>query len=79
MTDLRKPVSRVTDTSVRFRGQLRRLVVTLLPGDVIELRPQGCRQRYVLPLDHVYSLAVKAAARALVEERKKNRKTRRTP
>lgn len=75
MTPLSREVSRVCPaTYVRFRGRLRKLVVTLLPGDVLELRPAGCRQRYLIPLGHCYSIAVKMAAAALVAERKAKRK-----
>lgn len=43
----------------------------------MELRPAGCRQRYLIPLDACYSIAVKMAAAQLIAERKAKRKAKR--
>lgn len=66
-TALSKPVKRTGSVPVYGRT----LVVTLYPGDVIGLRQSKTRKEYVLPLGHVYSLAVKhEVARARAEKRK---------
>lgn len=56
-TPLNRPVKRATRTEMSFRGKRRRLIVTLLPGDLIELRPEGCRERRQLPLSDVWNRA----------------------
>ena len=75
-TPLDKPVSRLSYATRRCSGKMRRLVVTLLPGDVIELREQGTQHRLILSVDAAYSLAAKYEARRLIEERKAKRKAR---
>lgn len=62
MTDLHKPVYRVTTGALDGsfgpdRG--RRLVAGLAPGDLIELRPQGTRRTERLSLLDVYRYAVR--------------------
>lgn len=61
-TTLTKPVKRRTNdgTTIRDRSKWRKLVVTLYPSGTIGLRLEGTRTEEVLPLDAVYSLAVKA-------------------
>lgn len=66
LTELRAKVTRLTtQTTVRVGGKMRRLVVTLLPGDVIELRPLGCRdaQARRLSLADEWSRGAKVKAR----------------
>jgi hypothetical protein len=75
-TPLDKPVSRLAHTTRRCSGKLRRLVITLLPGDVIELREQGTQHRLIVSIDAVYSLASKYEALRLIAERKAKRKAR---
>lgn len=76
MTDLRKPVSRRTDTTIRDAGKSRRLVVTLYPGDVIGVRPEKTRREERTTLAAVYDLAVKARVR-LEQAEKRARKAKR--
>ena len=71
MTDLRKPIQRRTVEACP--AVRRRLVVALLPGDVIEFREAGRRRRYSAPLARVFA----AVARWNVDaERAEARKTR---
>lgn len=73
MTKLHKRVERETDAK-GWRGK-RNLIVAFLPGDLIELREKGTRKRWTIPIEAVYSLAVKAEVasqkRARAEARKK--------
>ena len=55
MTPLKKSVKR--RTIAPHRG--RRLVVTLMPGDVIGLRPERTRREEFYSLAALYDLAVK--------------------
>lgn len=75
-TPLDKPVSRLSYTMRRSAGKLRRLVVTFLPGDVIELREQGTQHRLIISIDSTYSAAAKLKAREIVAERKAARAAR---
>ena len=56
MTPLKKAVRRRTEAP--HRG--RRLVVTLMPGDVIGLRPERTRREEYVSLAALYDYAVKA-------------------
>ena len=62
MTLLVKAVRRETQITVRDRSKRRSLIVTLLPGDVIELRAKGTRKAYVLDIETAYQVAMKIAA-----------------
>jgi hypothetical protein len=70
MTKLNKPVRRVSDELVRSAGKSRPLVVTIYPGDVIGLRPQGTRQEERTTLRACYDLAIKLRVRSERRERK---------
>lgn len=59
-TPLQKRVARRTEAP--HRG--RRLVVTLLPGDLISLRPERCRGEEIVSLAGVYDFAVKCRVTA---------------
>jgi len=52
MTDLKKPVTRRTRAPLGSQG--RRLVVSLLPGDVLEIREERRRVGARAPLDWVF-------------------------
>lgn len=75
MTRLTKPVTRETDA--RGWRRKRNLIVSLLPGDLIELREKGTRKRWTITIEAVYDIAVKAevamAKRAKAEARKARR------
>ena len=74
MTDLHKPVSRRTDSTIRDAGKRRRLVVTLYPGDVIGIRPERTQREEITTLEAVYGMAVKCRVRKEQADKKKARK-----
>jgi hypothetical protein len=69
-TALARPVTR--RCTLPHRG--RRLVVTLMPGDVLELRPERTRRAEYLPIAAAYDLAVKM--RVAAERADRGRRTR---
>lgn len=64
MTELTKPVSRVTRT--KHSRWDRRIVVTLEPGDVVRVRLERLKQSYLFPIQKLYDTAEIAHARALL-------------
>ncbi len=75
ITPLRTPVARLTSITIRRGGKSRTLIVTLLPGDLLEMREVGCPRSSArtLPLMDCWSRAGKLAALKLTAERKRNR------
>lgn len=75
MTTLDKPVTRRTRGAyaVLYR-QPRQIVTTLAPGDLLEFRESGRRQKWLLPIDAAFRQAVSNAARAAAAERRARRK-----
>ncbi len=59
MTDLRKPVRRVTIGRRRDRSKSRAMVISLEPGDVIGIRLQGTRQTFRRSIEAVYEDAIR--------------------
>lgn len=74
MTDLNKAVKRRTNATIRDAGKVRRMVVTLYPGDVIGIRPEKTRREERTTLAAVYGLAVK---QRVAQERTEKKATRR--
>ena len=72
-TELRKRVKRKTIYRDR-RG--RALVITLQPGDTIELREERCRKVFTISIPLVYSMAVKLTVDRERAEKKAKRKAR---
>ena len=72
-TALAKPITR--RTVGRHRG--RRLVVTLQPGDLLELRPERTRRAELVTLAAVYDLAVRMRVAGELAERRAARKAKR--
>lgn len=79
-TRLNKVIARKTDVRIRDRSKYRAIVVSLHPAaddkSYIGLRLEKCRQVETVPIDAVYSLAVKmrvARERAEKKAAKKNR------
>lgn len=70
MTDLRKPVKRVSSGLVREQGKPREIVIILRPPNLIGFRAKGCRREYQLTAEACYTMAV----RAHVMEQKKAKK-----
>jgi len=74
VTDLKRPVSRRTSLPVDRRY---RVVVTLLPGDLIAFRLERTRKSFVTTLRACYELAVQvhvAAERAAKKKAKENKR-----
>lgn len=69
MTDLKKRVRRRTLSSIRGR----RIVVSLLPGDVLSFREERTRAEYLLSISGAYTYAVMLE----VERRRRERAERR--
>ena len=75
MTDLHKPVSRRTDSTIRDAGKRRRMVVTLYPnGDTLGLRPEKTRREEFISIAAIYEFAVKCRVRKEQADKKKARK-----
>lgn len=77
MTPLRKPVFRETDTAVRDKSKRRVLVVGLVPGDVIRIRPKGTHQEYDITVEQAYRYAAKLKGDALRREKAAAKKAKR--
>lgn len=82
MTDLKKPVSRVskgTKGMVFEAGKMRPIVITLVPPCILKFRPKGCRKSYSLTTDVCYSMAVKAdvAEKKRAKQREKKKQPKR--
>jgi len=76
MTNLRKPVKRVSAGMVRESGKPREVIVILRPPNVIGFRAKGCRKEYQLTTDGCYVLAVKAHIAAEKRRKAKEKKKR---
>lgn len=76
MTDLNKPIRRRAPNTIRDAGKLRRLVVTLLPGGTVGLRPEGTRRNEYVSLDACYALAVRQRVNAERSDKARARKAR---
>ncbi len=75
MTDLRRPVRR--RTLAPCETVRRRLVVALLPGDVLAFREEGRRRWYSAPLGKVFVTVARWNVDADRAEKRRNRKARR--
>ena len=72
MTELRKPVKRRTvEPCATVR---RRLVVALMPGDVLAFREEGRRRWYAAPLAKVFVTVAQWNVTAERAERRRRRK-----
>lgn len=76
MTSLTKAVRRKTRSSysVLYAGELRPIVVSLEPGDVITFREAGRRHVWSLPIDRMFRQAVREAAQASRREKKSSKR-----
>ena len=72
MTDLRKPVKR--RTIEQYDTVRRRLIVALLPGDVLAFREEGRRRWYSAPLARVFVTVAQWNVTAERAERRNNRR-----
>jgi len=74
MTELKKPVRRVSGDSVFEAGKLRPVIITLEPPCVLKFRAKGCKKTYSLTIAACYSMAVKADIEAKKREKQKQPK-----
>ena len=72
MTDLRRPVRRRTIEPCETVR--RRLVVALMPGDVLAFREEGRRRWYSAPLPRVFITVARWNVEAERAERRNNRR-----
>ena len=56
------------------KDKRRKLVIGLVDGDIISLRPQGTRQEVTLKLEDVYRFALRCMAQRKVLEKARDRK-----
>jgi len=75
MTDLLKPIRRRTVD--KCHAVRRRLIVALMPGDVIAFREEGRRKWYAAPLTKVFVQVARWNADAELTERKRIRQLKR--
>jgi hypothetical protein len=74
MTELRKPVRRKTASAyATLYRKSRVIVVSLLPGDVLEFREHGRRGRWVLAVDTAFKYAIRLTAFAAAAEKKRRK------
>jgi hypothetical protein len=72
MTDLTKRIKRRTTGTYQRR---KRLVVILMPGDVIGIREERCRKLFTAPIDRVYRQIVHWHVEAARAEKQKPKTT----
>lgn len=80
MIEIKRPVSRRTRSAynVLYQHKPRQIVVTLCTGDLLEFREAGCRQRWQIPIDAAFRVALRQqieADRRAKREARRNRKT----
>lgn len=73
MTDLNKPVKRVSHGTVYDRG-VRQVIIILRPPNILAFRAKGCRKEYPLTAEWCYRMAVEAEALAMRKARQAARK-----
>lgn len=71
-TVLSKPTTRQTRGVYRvlYASKSREIIVTLLPGDIMEFREKGCRARFALPIESAFKFAVRMTAMRAAAEKK---------
>lgn len=78
MTEIRKAVRRRTAGTYNVLycspRKARKVVVAIIPGDVLEFREQGRRLRWHLAIDSAFKYAVRCKAAADLAARKKKRR-----
>jgi len=72
MTNLTKPVKRVSKGQVYHQGKARNVVISIELPHLIGLRLQGCKKTYRLSAVELYWMAVKQSANE-AKNRKKAR------
>ncbi len=75
MTKALKPVTRETFSSVRERGKLRPLVITVA-STYVSIRLKGQRKSFQVTMDQLYTLGARNAAEAKRRERAEAKKAK---
>lgn len=74
MTKLEKPVHRLTRGSYStLYARTRQIVVSLLPGDLIQFREVGARTKFTVPVDGIFRHAIRLKVASDQSEKKKRR------
>ncbi len=77
MTAITRPVKRRTNGTYNVlyasASKARPIIVTILPGDILEFRESGRRLRWYLAIDTAFRYAVRCKAMAILAEKKKRR------
>lgn len=76
-TKLRKPVHRESIATIRDGSKVRPVVASLLPGDVISLRPKGTRRAEFLSIATAWQYAVTLRVRKEQADKAALRKAKR--
>lgn len=78
MTNLEKPVHRKTRGAYSILyTRPEKIVVSLLPGDLLQFRNAGRRVKFTIPVDSVMRYAVRLESTRKMIEKQKARKARR--
>jgi hypothetical protein len=77
MTEIKKAVRRRTSGTYNVLycspRHARKVVVSIIPGDVLEFREQGRRMRWHLAIDSAFKYAVRCKAFADMAEKRRNK------
>ena len=76
MTDLKKPISRVSAGVVHESGKTRPIIVILEPPNIIKFRAKGCKRAYELTTEGCFRAAVEAHVRAEKRRKKKEKEAK---
>lgn len=71
MSGRKRPARARSDTTIRDRGKLRPLIVTLYPNGLIGLRPLGLRREETLDVDTAWHLAIRVRVAGDRSERRR--------
>lgn len=76
MTTTRSKVERVTESpyNVLIPCSRKPIVVSILPGDVLEFREQRSRSKFSIPIDTAFRMVVQRRALAIAREKRLKKK-----
>jgi hypothetical protein len=69
MTNLNKPVKRVTSGQIREAGAVRNVIVIMRPPNILGFKAKGCRREYQLTVEACYIMAVRASVSMAKKEK----------
>jgi hypothetical protein len=76
MTDLLKPVSRRSHGTIFEKSKERRVIVTLIPPNVLTFRLERTKGEYALTAEKCFQLAVEASVQADKRRKAEEKKAR---